>query len=133
MKLFQLFNSERDQLKKARTVFTAWPTNFPSVPGRTNERTSAYTVTSPVTTKSDQGRQVSFNPINFHDTLHGTLDDTNFPSSSLGIGGGGGGATPSPFSHYHRRLLERRRDKKRGRVKEREGGRRGHSVISRIC
>lgn len=76
MKLFQLFNSERDQLKKARTVFTAWPTNFPSVPGRTNERTSAYTVTSPVTTKSDQGRQVSFNPINFHDTLHGTRSST---------------------------------------------------------
>lgn len=113
MKLFQLriiFLFTKRSIENAATLFTRGQP-ISSVPG---EQTKEHPLTSLATHRRQRAirGQVSFNPINFHDTLHGTHSSTTriFPRS-LGIGpstrgtGGGFGATPSPFSHYHRRLL----------------------------
>lgn len=84
-------------IENAATLFTRGQP-ISSVPG---EQTKEHPLTSAATHRRQRAirGQVSFNPINFHDTLHGTHSSTTriFPRS-LGIGpstrGTGGGLVP---------------------------------------
>lgn len=100
MKLFQLriiFLLTKRSIENAATLFTRGQP-ISSVPG---EQTKEHPLTSAATHRRQRAirGQVSFNPINFHDTLHGTHSSTTriFPRS-LGIGpstrGTGGGLVP---------------------------------------
>lgn len=96
----------------ATTLFTRGQP-ISSAPGRTNGKNIRLHDASSATHRRQRAirEQVSFNPINFHDTLHGTHSSTtrislvHLASVLRRVVEEGVGATPSPFSHYHRRLL----------------------------